>query len=146
MIVAKGSVQDALGFACLANLRHGKALTREEKKKAICQYIKLNSKLSNRLIGDHVGKSEGTIRLYRDELIDMGELKPEEKVIGKDGKEQLAEKVGAQNYAPDPFEEWFTEHVTMGDVFDVLEKELLRLETDFLAKLSPILSMFTSAT
>jgi len=128
VVVAKGSVQDALGSACLANLRHGKALTKDERKKAIYQYIKLNSKLSNRLIGDSVGKSEHIIRLYRDELIDKGELKAEEKVIGKDGKEQVVQKAGAPNVAPDPFDEWFAEHVTMGDIFDILEKDEMKYD------------------
>ena len=32
-IVAKGSIQDAFGVACLSNLRHGKPLKPEERKR-----------------------------------------------------------------------------------------------------------------
>lgn len=131
VVVAKGSVQDALGSACLANLRHGKALTRDEKKKAIYQYIKLNSKLSNVLIGEHVGKDEKTIRLYRDELIDKGDLKPATVITGKDGRETDISKIGkttSENSEVDSFDEWFAEHVTMGDVLDVLEKDQMKYD------------------
>ena len=107
----KGSVQDAFAFACLANLKHGKPLMPEERKKAICQYIKLNSKLSNVLIAEHVGKSEFTIRHYRQELIDKGELEPELKTLGKDGKEQAATKTGSINIEVNPFDSWFDERV-----------------------------------
>jgi len=85
-IVKKGSVQDAHAAACLANLKHGKPLSREERKKAIKEYIKLKVKLSNVLIARDIGVGETTIRRYRNELEVAGEIEPQEKRLGADNR------------------------------------------------------------
>ncbi|GAJ08392.1 unnamed protein product, partial [marine sediment metagenome] len=123
-IVKKGSVQDAHAAACLANLKHGKPLTKDERKKAIQEYIKLKVKISNRLIARDIGVNEITIRRSRRELEAKGEIEPQEKRLGADNRTITTPT--ATNVAvgpepePDPFAEWFSEHVVCGDAFKVM--------------------------
>ncbi|MCW4048554.1 MAG: DNA methyltransferase [Candidatus Bathyarchaeota archaeon] len=125
-IVKKGSVQDAYTAACLANLNHGKPLSREERKKAIKEYIKLKVKLSNVLIANDVGVSDETIRRYRNELLAEGDIEPQEKRRGADGKTYTkpastnVEPEAEPEPEPDPFTEWFSEHVFCGDALKVM--------------------------
>ena len=85
--IRKGSPQDAFAYACVANLTHGRPLTRKERKKAICEYIKIKPKLSNATLGNDVGVSKEAIRRYRQELEAKGEIEPQGKHQGLDGKE-----------------------------------------------------------
>jgi len=143
--IVKGSIQDAFGAACVANLRHGKPLKPKEKKHAVCEYIKLNSKLSNVLIGQHVGKSEGSIRNYRNELIQKGELKSEEKRVGVDGKERQFANLNtptSTNVEVDPFEEWFSDHVSEGNALEILADDPLKYDLSLLKPNLPSDSKF----
>jgi len=120
-IVYEGSFQDAYAAACLANLQHGKPLTREERKKAICEYIKLKVKESNVLISRETGVSDTTVGKYRRELETKGEIEPQESRKGADGrtiKSDISQKLVTSNFLEvedieeiDPFNEWFNEHV-----------------------------------
>jgi hypothetical protein len=92
--VHSGSVQDAYAYACTANLKHGKPLTPKEKKRAICEYIKLNIKLSNVQISLDVGISEFAIRKYRRELETNNEIEPQETRLGLDGREINVATIG----------------------------------------------------
>jgi len=146
-----------LAARLIANF-HRREITREEKEGWINGLARIYQLQGLKVSGTRIGSAGDTPNEIKQKLIEVTGLADHTvlEYLSKDFKQDqidgsvsttpISEKVGAQNYAPDPFEEWFTEHVTMGDVSDVLEKELLRLETDFLAKLSPILSMFTSAT
>jgi len=123
-IVKKGSVQDAYGASCLANLKHGKPLNREERKKAINKYIKLKVKLSNVLIANAIGIHETTILRYRRGLEAAGEIEPQEKRLGADNKKYTTPASAIAEAdpepEPDPFAEWFSEHVVCGDAFKVM--------------------------
>lgn len=127
--VHAGSVQDAYAYACTANLKHGKPLTPKEKKRAICEYIKLNVELSNVQIGVDVGLPESTIRNYRRELETKGEITPQEIRIGINGVPQkVGDKIGSQTCEPDPFGEWFNNHIICDDVFNVLPDDPLKYD------------------
>jgi len=122
-IIHKGSFNDAYAAACVANLQHGKALTRKERKKAICEYIKLKVKLSNSIIAKEVGVSDVTILNYRRELESKGEIEPQEKRIGADGKEReipATSKILEVESGLDPFIVWFDDHVTCGDALEIM--------------------------
>ena len=123
-IVKKGSVQDAYAAACLANLKHGKPLSREERKKAIKKYIKLKVKFSNVLIARDIGVDEITIRRARSELEAAGEIEPQEKRLGADNRTittPTSTNVEVEpEPEPDPFAEWFSEHVVCGDALKVM--------------------------
>lgn len=123
-IVKKGSFQDAYAEACLANLKHGKPLSREERKKAIREYLKLKVKLSNVLISADIGVNEITIRRYRRELEADGEIEPQEKRLGADKRTittPTSTNVEVKSEPePDPFAEWLSEHVVCGDALELM--------------------------
>lgn len=127
--IQKGSVQDALSFACLANLKHGLPLTRDEKQKAIKDYIKMKAKWSNVKIAEDVGCSDQTIGRYRRQLEADGEIEPQVAREGQDGK--MRETTNLDNVevemldetvedTPDPYDDWFNSRVIVGDTFEVL--------------------------
>ena len=124
--VYSGSVQDAYAYACTANLKHGKPLTPKEKKRAICEYIKLNVESSNVQIGLDVGVSDVTILNYRRELEAEGKIKPQEKRLGVDGKDYTLP--ASKTLEADPFKEWFESHVICDDVFNVLQDDPLKYD------------------
>lgn len=132
-----GSFQDAHAAACIANLQHGKPLTRSERKRAICQYVKLNVGLSNRLISEAVGVSDVTIMRYRKEMESSGEIELQESRAGKDKKRRIVSPVtqklqtativavGSEPPLPEPpppdlYQEWFDAHVLHGDSLEIL--------------------------
>jgi len=122
----KGSTQDALAYACLANLKHGKPLTLKEKKRAICGYLKLNVVLSNVQIGLDVGVSDVTILNYRRELEAKGEIQPQETRLGADNK--IYELPASKTLEADPFDDWFKNHVICDDMFNALPDDPLKYD------------------
>lgn len=126
-IVKKGSVQDAYAAACLANLKHGKPLTINERKKAICEFIKLRVEWSNRRIADEVGIHHTTIGRRRKELEAKGEIEPQEKRTGLDDRTR-GKPTGAiapveeteEERLEREFNEWFSRHVICGDALEVM--------------------------
>lgn len=132
-IVFRGTRQDAHAAACLANLQHGKPLSRNERQNAIREFIKLRVKWSNRRIADEVGISDVTVLRYRRLLEANGEIEPQDKREGKD--ERIIQKPTATNVAvkapqtpfiptesepPDPYQEWFDDHVLFGDALEIM--------------------------
>jgi predicted transcriptional regulator len=71
----------------------------------------MNVAESNRKIADDVGVSHVSIKRYRDELEDKGEIEPQEKRVGKDGIEVTVENIGTTTPVVDPFQEWFDSHI-----------------------------------
>jgi len=129
--IKHGSVQDAFAYACMANLKHGKPLTKEERKRAICEFIKLRAHLSNVQIAKELGVNEITVRRYRKELEAAGELEPITERLGADGKVRSFASLTtptSTDVEVDPFEEWFNSHVVCGDMFDVLPKDPLKYD------------------
>ena len=123
----KGSVQDAFAFACLANLKHGKPLTRSEREKAVKEYIVLNTELSDRWISEETGANRNIIGIWRKQLEQEGRIKPIEKRLGQDEKERTVTTMTVEKPI-DPFEEWFKSHVIQGDMFDILPNDPLKYD------------------
>jgi len=82
-----GSEADLQEFALLANLKHGKPLSREEKRKVIERFLMLHPERSNSWIAEDLGTTHHTIINIRTELDKGGNLPPLEMLIGRDGKE-----------------------------------------------------------
>lgn len=128
-IVHKGSFSDAYAAACVANLRHGKALTRKERKKAICEYIKLKARMSDRVIAGAIGVGKTTILRYRRELEANGEIEPQAIREGQDGRE-ISQKTSVLDSGPigplddladvDPFDIWFDDHIICGNALEIM--------------------------
>jgi len=142
-IIKQGSVNDARAAACVANLRHGKALNRKEKQNAIKQYVKIYWNHSNRWLANDLGVNDKTVGKYRAKIhIDDGIEYPTI-LIAQDGKEYPF--AGAEFSAPDESESldeneltfeqfkeqqlilaegrWnddFTKKVIHGDTFEIL--------------------------
>lgn len=122
--VKKGSVQDALAYACIANLKHGLPLKQNERQQAVKQFIKLNVGESNVWISEQVGCSDMTILRYRHQMEVAGDIQVQEQTRGSDGK--IRRKPTSTNVEvesepePDPYDAWFRDHVFCDDVFDAL--------------------------
>ena len=126
-VIKHGSVEDAYAAACLANLRHGKPLSRTEKQKAIKEFIKLHPKWSNVKLATKISCSDETIRRYRKELEAIGEIEPQDTRISKDGQLQPVEinidDKGSTNVEPsesDLFDSWFYARVIQEDALKIL--------------------------
>lgn len=133
-IVRSGTRQDAHAAACLANLQHGKPLSREERQNAIREFIKLRVKWSDRRIADEVGTSHMTIKRYRLQLEADGEIEPQERREGKDtiiqqvntGVTNVTPKPAQQHILepipepPDLYQEWFDENILFGDALEIM--------------------------
>lgn len=139
-IVVTGTRHDAHAAACLANLQHGKPLSRKERQNAIREFIKLRVKWSNRKIADEVGISHVTILRYRRQLEAGGEIESQEKREGKDNKNRIIQKTTVTNVTvdlspipissapppepipepPDLYQEWFDEHILFGNSLEIM--------------------------
>ncbi len=123
-IVSHGSVQDAYAAACLANLRHGKPLSKDERIHAIRSFIKIHPEWSNVTLGDAVGRDESTVRRHRLALEASGEIVPQKKRLGADNRTiTIPTSANAEvdpEPVPDPFEEWLEKHVIQGDALEIL--------------------------
>lgn len=83
-----GSYNDAKEFALLSNLKHGRPLTRKEKRHVIAEFLKLHPERANNWIGQDLGVDDKTVEVIRGELENntTSEFPKLEKLIGKDGK------------------------------------------------------------
>lgn len=84
--VKQGTRQDAEEYAALANLRHGKPLTRAERRKAVERMLKLHPERANAWIAEDMGVSDHTVKKYREEMESGSQIARVKKFIGKDGK------------------------------------------------------------
>lgn len=85
--VIQGTRQDAEEHAALANLRHGKPLTRKERRIAVERMLKLRPERANQWIAEDIGCSPTTVAKCREELEAGSQVETLDKLIGKDGKE-----------------------------------------------------------
>lgn len=83
-----GIFDEALEFALLANLRHGRPLTRKEKRKVIEQFLKLHPERSNSWIAADLGTSKTTVGEVRTKLETTCQIDTLKILIGRDGKER----------------------------------------------------------
>lgn len=101
--IRQGGYKDAEEYAALANLRHGKPLTRAERRKAVERMLTLHPERADSWIAEDTGVTHKTIRVYRVELENNLGIPKLDKFIGKDGKERPREKKQPQKdkQAPD---------------------------------------------
>ena len=85
--VREGTRKDTEEYAALANLKHGKPLTRAERKEAVVRLLKLRPERANQWIAQDMGCSVNSVIKYREELEAGFQIATLEKLIGKDGKE-----------------------------------------------------------
>ena len=127
-IVTKGSVQDAHAAACLANLKHGKPLSRDERIHASKSFIKIYPKWSNVKLAYELSCDEKTVRRYRFALEANGDIEPQVARISKDGQIQPVNvntnSKGSANAEPlselDIYDIWLDERVLEGDALEIL--------------------------
>ena len=83
--VKKGNLEDAQDYALQANIRHGLRRTNEDKKKAVEFALNCErwSKLSDRMIADHIGVSHPFVAKMRNQLVTVTSCSERE---GADGK------------------------------------------------------------
>lgn len=82
-----GSIADLQEYALLANLKHGKPLSRKEKRKVIERFLMLHPERSNSWIAEDLGTTTHTVINIRTELEQGCNLQPLDMLIGRDGKE-----------------------------------------------------------
>lgn len=82
-----GSYEDAKEYALLANLRHGRPLTRKEKRGVIGKFLKLHPERANQWIAKDLGCDKNTVEAIRVELESGCEIHTLNSLTGKDGKQ-----------------------------------------------------------
>ncbi len=82
-----GSYEDAKEYALLANLKHGRPLTRKEKRGVIGEFLKLHPERANRWVAKDLGTTKETVDSIRVELETGGEIRLLNSLTGKDGKQ-----------------------------------------------------------
>lgn len=85
--VRHGTRQDAEEYAALANLKHGKPLTRKERRKAVERMLMLHSERANAWIAEDTGVSKNTVAKYREELESKCQIDRCSTFRTKDGRE-----------------------------------------------------------
>lgn len=91
-------------YAALANLRHGKPLTRTERRTAVERMLTLHPERSDRWIAEDMGVDHKSVRTYREELESVGEIPQLNNFVGKDGKEYPRERKQPQQDEQPPDE------------------------------------------
>ncbi len=84
--VMQGTRQAAEEHAAIANLKHGKPLTRAERGKAVEVMLKLHTERSDSWIADDMGVSKNTVAKYREELESNCQTDSCSTFITKDGR------------------------------------------------------------
>lgn len=82
-----GSFEDAKEYALLANLKHGRPLTRKEKRGVIAGFLKLHPERANNWIAGDLGTTDKTVIKIREELETGSEFPTLNSLTGKDGKQ-----------------------------------------------------------
>ncbi len=84
-VVRRGSLDDAIWAAILANAKQGVALTKADRKRAVEIVVKRWPEKSVRLIAETVKVSHMTVKRIRDAFSGVTNVTPE-RTVGKDGK------------------------------------------------------------
>lgn len=85
--VREGTRKDTEEYAALANLTHGKPLTRAERRKAVEQMLRLHTERANNWIAEDTGISKNTVAKYREDLESKCQIDRCLFFITKDGRE-----------------------------------------------------------
>lgn len=107
VVIKKGDYRDATEYAALANLKHGKALTRKEKRKVIETMLKLRTERSDRWIAEDIGISSHTVESARERLELGVQIAHLNELIGKDGKtypREIQKTIEKKEEEKDPLE------------------------------------------
>lgn len=81
-----GSYEDAKEYALLSNLRHGRPLTRKEKRHVIGEFLKIHPERANKWIAIDLGSSHHTVKSVREELEKGGKFSTPDYLLTKDGQ------------------------------------------------------------
>jgi len=84
--VREGTRAEAEEFAILANLKHGKPLTRSERKRAVEAMLILHPERANKWIADDMGVDSKTVKTYRENLESRSEIPIVNGFIRRDGE------------------------------------------------------------
>ena len=84
--IRKGSRDDAEVYALTANNRHGRPLTREERRLSVERMLKLHPERSDSWIGEDIGAGNNTVRAVREGLEASLAIAKLATLIGRDGK------------------------------------------------------------
>jgi hypothetical protein len=87
-IVHEGTWEEAAEFADLDNLKHGKSLTRQEKRAIIKRMIGRHPEWSNSRLAQICLTSDKTVAGCREELEAEGQIKQLQRLLGADGVER----------------------------------------------------------
>lgn len=85
--IRPGGYDDAQEYAAIANLKHGKPLTRAERRKAVERILKLHPERASNWIAQDMGVSENTVKKYREELEGNSQIEKCSTFITQDGRE-----------------------------------------------------------
>lgn len=115
----QGTYREAMEFAALANLQHGKPLTTKERSRVAETMLLLHSDWADREIGRRCGTSQPTVGNIRKRLEAEGRLI---KTISRVGGDGIQRSVPAANPEPkpEPPPDPWDGMVLQGDTFDLL--------------------------
>lgn len=120
--VRKGSYRDAVEYAALVNLKHGKNLNRAERRKVIEVMLKLHPERADNWIAEDVGISDHTVRAVREELESISQIAKCSTLQTKDGRKYPREQAQpAKATEVDPWEG----KIFQGDTLDILKKDII---------------------
>ena len=88
--VLSGTQDDAIWASLAANKTHGLRRTNADKVKAIRTALRFRSKLSSRVIADHIGVSGNSVLKYKAEMQSTAQVAQSNTVTSKDGRERPA--------------------------------------------------------
>lgn len=84
--VRPGGYREAMDYAACANMRHGLALTRAERRRAVEIKLRLHPDWSDRRIADAMAVSPQTVARVRKSLLESHQIPEGDTRIGADGK------------------------------------------------------------
>jgi DNA modification methylase len=85
-VMHEGTMTEFLESAILANLLHGRAWTRAEKRNCIDAWLRIHPERTDRWIAEDLRVSHNTVEDRRDSLESVGQIDQLEVLVGKDGK------------------------------------------------------------
>ncbi len=88
--ILSGTYHEALDYAAGANMFHGLALSREERRRAIEIRLKLHPDWSDRRLAESLGVGRETVAKLRRALVEANQIPDAATRIGSDGKEYPA--------------------------------------------------------